>query len=110
MPTIEVKEGGRGSTSNVEKAGSLKCVKGLSCALVKKTLAACDEYVNPWKNSVFDLTDGVRFMTGKGTVNVYFLLRGAGAARPGGLLGRDGERDGRHVKVRTGKEFEEARR
>jgi hypothetical protein len=100
MPTIEGKEGRAWIDEYVEKAGKLKNVaKGLR-ALVKKTLAGSEEYVNPWKIPSFD-SDGTvcGFMTGKEHVTFIFL-RGAALPDPEGLLEGTGK-SVRHVKVRT---------
>ena len=100
MPTIEGKEGRAWIDKYVEKAGKLKSVvKGLR-ALVKKTVAGCEEYVNPWKIPSFD-SDGTvcGFMTGKEHVTFIFL-RGAALPDPEGLLEGTGK-SVRHVKVRT---------
>ncbi len=49
MPTIEGKEGRLWIDEYVAKAGKMQGVlKGLR-ALVKKTIAESEEYVNPWK-------------------------------------------------------------
>ena len=100
MPTIEGKEGRAWIDEYVEKAGKLKDVaKGLR-ALVKKSIAGCQEYVNPWKIPSFD-SDGTvcGFMTGKEHVTFIFL-RGAALPDPEGLLEGTGK-SVRHVKVRT---------
>jgi hypothetical protein len=100
MPTIEGKEGRAWIDEYVEKAGKLKNVtKGLR-ALVKKTIAGCEEYVNPWKIPSFDSNGTVcGFMTGKEHVTFIFL-RGARLPDPEGLLEGTGK-SVRHVKVRT---------
>lgn len=100
MPTIEGKEGQAWIDEYVEKAGKQKdVVKGLR-ALVKRTIAGCEEYVNPWKIPSFD-SDGTLcgFMTGKEHVTFIFL-RGAALPDPEGLLEGTGK-SVRHVKVRT---------
>src|ERR1700756_4874093 len=100
MPTIEGKEGRAWIDEYVAKAGKLKdVVKGLR-ALVKKTIAGCEEYVNPWKIPSFDSNGTVcGFMTGKEHVTFIFL-RGAALPDPEGLLEGTGK-SVRHVKVRT---------
>jgi hypothetical protein len=100
MPTIEGNEGRAWIDAYVEKAGKLKGVtKGLR-ALVKKTIAASEEYVNPWKIPSFDLNGAVcGFMAGKEHVTFVFL-RGAALPDPEGLLEGTGK-SVRHVKVRT---------
>jgi hypothetical protein len=100
MPTIEGREGRAWIDEYVAKAGKMKGVlKGLR-ALVKKTIAGCEEYVNPWKIPSFD-SDGTvcGFMTGREHVTFIFL-RGAALPDPEGLLEGTGK-SVRHVKVRT---------
>jgi hypothetical protein len=100
MPTIEGKEGRAWIDEYVAKSGNMKGVlKGLR-ALVKKTIARCEEYVNPWKIPSFDSNGTVcGFMTGKEHVTFIFL-RGAALPDPEGLLEGTGK-SVRHVKVRT---------
>jgi hypothetical protein len=100
MPTIEGKEGRAWIDEYVEKVGKQKdVVKGLR-ALVKRTIAGCEEYVNPWKIPSFDSNGTVcGFMTGKEHVTFIFL-RGAALPDPEGLLEGTGK-SVRHVKVRT---------
>ena len=100
MPTIEGKEGRVWIDEYVAKAGKQKdVVKGLR-SLVKRTLAGCEEYVNPWKIPSFDSNGTVcGFMTGKEHVTFIFL-RGAALADPEGLLEGTGK-SVRHVKVRA---------
>ena len=100
MPTIEGKEGWAWIDEYVAKSGNMKGVlKGLR-ALVKKTIAGCEEYVNPWKIPSFDSNGTVcGFMTGKEHVTFIFL-RGAALPDPEGLLEGTGK-SVRHVKVRT---------
>jgi hypothetical protein len=100
MPTIEGKEGRAWIDEYVEKAGKQKdVVKGLR-ALVKRTIAGCEEYVNPWKIPSFDSNGAVcGLMTGKEHVTFIFL-RGAALPDPEGLLEGTGK-SVRHVKVRT---------
>ena len=100
MPTIEGKAGRAWIDEYVAKAGKKKdVVKGLR-SLVKRTLAGCEEYVNPWKIPSFDSNGTVcGFMTGKEHVTFIFL-RGAALPDPEGLLEGTGKYV-RHVKVRT---------
>jgi hypothetical protein len=104
MPTIEGKEGRAWIDEYVEKAGKHKdVVKGLR-SLVKRTLAGCEEYVNPWKIPSFDSNGTVcGFMTGKEHVTFIFL-RGARLPDPEGLLEGTGK-SVRHVKVRTAEDL-----
>ena len=100
MPTIEGKEGKVWIDKYVAKAGKMQGVlKGLR-ALVKRTIAGCEEYVNPWKIPSFDSNGTLcGFMTGKEHVTFIFL-RGAALPDPEGLLEGTGKHV-RHVKVRT---------
>jgi hypothetical protein len=100
MPTIEGKEGRAWIDEYVAKAGAQRdVVKGLR-ALVKKTIAGCEEYVNPWKIPSFD-SDGTVCGFMKGNEHVTFIfLRGAALPDPEGLLEGTGK-SVRHVKVRT---------
>jgi len=100
MPTIEGKEGRAWIDEYVAKAGKMKGVLKALLALVKRTVAGCEEYVNPWKIPSFD-SDGTvcGFMTGKEHVTFIFL-RGAALPDPEGLLEGTGK-SVRHVKVRT---------
>jgi hypothetical protein len=104
MPTIEGKEGRAWIDEYVAKAGKQKSVtKGLR-ALVKKTLAGSEEYVNPWKIPSFDSNGTVcGFMTAKEHV-AFIFLRGAALPDPEGLLEGTGK-SVRHVKVRTVKDL-----
>src|SRR5258708_40263037 len=78
MTTIEGREGRAWIDEYVQKAGKQKgVVKGLR-ALVKKAIAGCEEYVNPWKIPSFDSNGTVcGFMTGKEHVTFIFLRRAA---------------------------------
>jgi hypothetical protein len=100
MPTIEGNEGRAWIDAYVAKAGKMQGVlKGLR-TLVKKSIAGCEEYVNPWKIPSFDSNGAVcGFMTGKKHVTFIFL-RGAALPDPAGLLEGAGK-SVRHVKVRT---------
>ena len=100
MPTIEGKEGRAWIDEYVAKAGKMKGVLKALRALVKRTVAGCEEYVNPWKIPSFD-SDGTLCgcMTGKEHVTFIFL-RGAALPDPEGLLEGTGK-SVRHVKVRT---------
>ncbi|HEV2103160.1 MAG TPA: DUF1801 domain-containing protein [Candidatus Acidoferrum sp.] len=100
MPTIEGKEGRAWIDKYVAKPGKMRGVmKGLR-ALVKRTIAGCEEYVNPWKILSFDSNGTVcGFMTGKEHVTFIFL-RGSALPDPEGLLEGTGKHV-RHVKVRT---------
>jgi len=100
MPTIEGKEGRAWIDEYVAKAGKQKDIVKSLRALVKRTLAGSEEYVNPWKIPSFDSNGTVcGFMTGKEHVTFIFL-RGAALPDPEGLLEGTGK-SVRHVKVRT---------
>ena len=100
MPTIEGKEGRAWIDEYVAKAGKQKDIVKSLRALVKRTLAGSEEYVNPWKIPSFDSNGTVcGFMTGKEHVTFIFL-RGAALPDPEGLLEGTGKFV-RNVKVRT---------
>jgi len=100
MPTIEGKEGKIWIDAYVKKAGKLAGVAKAIRALVMKSVADCEEYVNPWKIPSFDSNGTVcGFMTGKRHVTFIFL-RGSALPDPQGLLEGTGKHV-RHVKVRT---------
>ena len=99
MPTIEGKEGREWIDAYVAKAGKLKDVAKASRALVKRTVAGCEEYVNPWKIPSFDWNGPLcLFMVGKNHVT-FGLVRGAKLPDPEGLLEGTGK-SMRHVKLR----------
>ena len=100
MPTIEGKEGKVWIDKYVAKAGKMQGVLKSLRALVKKTVAGCEEFVNPWKIPSFDSNGTLcGFMTGKEHVTFIFL-RGGALPDPEGLLEGTGKYV-RHVKVRT---------
>jgi len=61
MPTVEGKEASVWVDEYVKKAGKLSGVAKAVRALVKKTVAGCEEYVNPWKIPTFDLNGPLCF-------------------------------------------------
>ena len=100
MPTIEGKEGREWIDAYVAKAGKLKDVAKAVRALVKRTVAGCEEYVNPWKIPSFDWNGPLcLFMVGKRHVTFGFV-RGARLPDPEKLLEGTG-RSMRHVKMRS---------
>jgi len=100
MPTIEGKEAKVWIDGYVKKAGKLSSVTKGVRALVKKTVAGAEEYVNPWKIPTFDLNGPLCFyMAGKEHVTFGFF-RGTSLPDPEKLLEGTGKHL-RHVKVRS---------
>jgi hypothetical protein len=100
MPTIEGKEARVWIDAYVNKAGKLSGVAKAVRALVKKTVAGSEEYVNPWKIPSVDLNGPLCFyMVGKEHVTFGFV-RGAMLRDPGKLLEGTGKYL-RHVKLRS---------
>ena len=100
MPTIEGKEGKVWIDAYVKKAGKLAGVAKAARALVKKSVAGCEEYVNPWKIPSFDSNGPLcGFMVAKDHVSCIFL-RGTALSDPGKLLEGTGKFV-RHVKLRS---------
>ena len=100
MPTIEGKKARLWIDDYVKKAGELPGVAKAVRTLVKKTVAGCEEYVNPWKIPTFDLNGPLCFyMVAKEHV-VFGFVRGAMLRDPGKLLEGTGKYL-RHVKLRS---------
>ncbi len=100
MPTIEGKEARVWIDKYVNKAGKVPAVAKALRALVKKNVAASEEYVNPWKIPTFDLNGPLCFyMTAKEHV-VFGFMRGAVLRDPQKLLEGTGKYL-RHVKLRS---------
>jgi hypothetical protein len=100
MPTIEGKQARVWIDEYVKKAGKLSGVAKAVRALVKKTVAGCEEYVNPWKIPTFDLNGPLCFyMVAKEHV-VFGFMRGAMLRDPEKLLEGTGKYL-RHVKLRS---------
>jgi hypothetical protein len=100
MPTIEGKEARVWIDAYVKKAGKLSGIARAVRGLVKKTVAGCEEYVNPWKIPTFDLNGPLCFyMVAKEHV-VFGFMRGAILRDPGKLLEGTGKYV-RHVKLRS---------
>jgi hypothetical protein len=100
MPTVEGKEARVWIDEYVNKAGKVPGVAKAVRALVKKTVAACEEYVNPWKIPTFDFNGPLCFyMTAKEHV-VFGFMRGALLRDPEKLLEGTGKYL-RHVKLRS---------
>jgi len=100
MPTVEGKEARVWIDEYIKKAGSLSGVAKAVRALVKKTVAGCQEYVNPWKIPTFDLNGPLCFyMVAKEHV-VFGFMRGAMLRDPEKLLEGTGKYL-RHVKLRS---------
>jgi len=100
MPTIEGREGKLWIDAYVKKAGTLAGVAKAVRALVKKTVAGCEEYVSPWKTPAFDSNGPLCvFVLGKEHVTLGFL-RGAMLPDPEKLL--EGKAMGvRNVRMRS---------
>jgi hypothetical protein len=100
MPTIEGEEARVWVDEYVTKAGKLSGVAKAVRALVKKTVAGCEEYVNPWRIPSFDLNGPLCFyMVAKEHV-IFGFVRGAKLRDPEKLLEGTGKYL-RHVKLRS---------
>jgi len=100
MPTIEGREGKLWIDGYVKKAGEMAGVAKAVRALVKKTVAGCEEYVSPWKTPAFDSNGPLCvFVLGKEHLSLAFL-RGAKLSDPEKLLEGTGK-GVRHVKLRS---------
>ena len=100
MATIEGKQARVWIDAYVKKAGKLPGVAKAVRTLVKKTVAGCEEYVNPWKIPTFDLNGPLCFyMVAKEHV-VFGFMRGAMLRDPEKLLEGTGKYL-RHVKLRS---------
>ncbi len=103
MPTIEGKEARVWIDRYVRKSAKLSGVAKAVRALVKKNVAGCEEYVNPWKIPSFDLNGPLCFyMVAKEHV-VFGFMRGAILHDRGKLLEGTGKYL-RHVKLRSAAE------
>lgn len=100
MPTVEGKEARVWIDQYVKKAGKCSGIANAIRALVKKSVAGCEEYVNPWKIPTFDLNGPLCFyMVAKEHV-IFGFMRGATLRDPGKLLEGTGKYL-RHVKLRS---------
>src|SRR5262249_16915911 len=100
MPTIEGKEARVWIDQYVKKSKKLSGVAKAVRSLVKKNVAGCEEYVNPWKIPSFDLNGPLCFyMVAKEHI-VFGFLRGAILHDPANLLEGTGKYL-RHVKLRS---------
>src|SRR5215475_9102313 len=100
MPTIEGAEAREWIDAYLKKAGKLAGVAKAVRAVVKKNVAGCEEYVNPWKIPSFDLNGPLCFyMVWKGHV-LFGFMRGGMLRDPGKLLEGSGKYI-RHVKLRS---------
>ena len=100
MPTVEGKEARVWVDEYVKKAGKLSGVAKAVRALVKKSVAGCEEYVNPWKIPTFDMNGPLCFyMVAKEHV-IFGFVRGAMLGDPGKLLEGTGKYL-RHIKLRN---------
>ena len=100
MPTVEGKEARVWIDGYVKKAGKLSGIAKAVRALVKRSVAGSEEYVNPWKIPTFDLNGPLCFyMVAKEHV-LFGFMRGAVLRDPGKLLEGTGKYL-RHVKLRS---------
>ena len=100
MPTVEGKEARVWIDRYISKAGKLSGIAKAVRALVKKSVAGAEEYVNPWKIPTFDLNGPLCFyMVAKEHV-LFGFMRGALLRDPGKLLEGTGKYL-RHVKLRS---------
>src|SRR5438067_5904075 len=100
MPTIEGKEARGWIDAYVEKAGKLSGVAKAVRTLVKKNVAGCEEYVNPWKIPTFDLNGPLCFYMVTKEHVIFGFMRGAMLRDPRELLEGTGKYL-RHVKLRS---------
>jgi hypothetical protein len=100
MPTIEGREARVWIDEYVKKAGKLSGVAKMVRALVKKAVAGCEEYVNPWKIPTFDLNGPLCFYMATKEHVIFGFMRGALLRDPGKLLEGTGKYL-RHVKLRS---------
>src|SRR5690242_11139535 len=99
MPTVEGKEARVWIDKYIGKAGKLSGIAKAVRALVKKSVAGAEEYVNPWKIPTFDLNGPLCFyMVAKEHV-LFGFMRGALLRDPRKLLEGTGKYL-RHVKLR----------
>ena len=100
MPTVEGREARVWIDEYVKKAGKLSGVAKMVRALVKKAVAGCQEYVNPWKIPTFDLNGPLCFYMVTKEHVIFGFMRGAMLRDPGKLLEGTGKYL-RHVKLRS---------
>ena len=100
MPTIEGREARVWINDYVKKSGKMSGVAKAVRALVKKTVAGSEEYVNPWKIPSFDLNGPLCFyMIAKEHV-IFGFVRGAILNDPEKRLDGTGEYI-RNMKLRS---------
>lgn len=100
MPTVEGREARVWIDEYVKKAGKLSGVAKMGRALVKKAVAGCEEYVNPWKIPTFDLNGPLCFYMVTKEHVIFGFMRGAMLRDPGKLLEGTGKYL-RHAKLRS---------
>jgi len=86
MPAVEGKEARVWVDKYVKRAGKLSRVAEAVRALVRKTAAGCEEYVNPWKIPTFDLNGPLCFCMVAKEYVIFGFVRGALLGDPGKLL------------------------
>jgi len=100
MPTVEGREARVWIDEYVKKAGKLSGVAKMVRTLVRKTVAGCEEYVNPWKIPTFDLNGPLCFYMVTKEHVIFGFMRGAILRDPEKLLEGTGKYL-RHVKLRS---------
>jgi len=100
MPTIEGKQARVWIDKYVKKTGEVPKIAKAVRALVKTSVPACEEYVNPWKIPTFDLNGPLCFYRTAKKHVVYGFMRGAVLRDPQKLLEGTGKYL-RHVKLRS---------
>src|SRR2546430_13562907 len=97
MPTVEGREARVWIDEYVNKAGKLSGVAKMVRALVKKAVAGCEEYVNPWKIPTFDLNGPLCFYMVTKEHVIFGFIRGAMLRDPRELLEGTGKRSEEHT-------------
>ena len=99
MPTIEGKDARVWIDQYVKKAGKWSGVAKALRSMVKKNVAGCEEYVNPWKIPTFDFNGPLCFYMVTKEHVLFGFMRGAMLRDPGKLLEGTGKYL-RHTKLR----------
>src|SRR5215469_16508303 len=100
MPTVEGKEASVWVNEYVKRAGKLSGVAKAVRALVKKTVAGCEEYVNPWKIPTFDLNGPLCFYMVAQKHVIFGFMRPPMFNHPAKLLDET-RKYLRHIKLRS---------
>ena len=91
MPTVEGREARVWIDEYVNKAGKLSGVAKMVRALVKKAVAGCEEYVNPWKIPTFDLNGPLCFYMVTKEHGIFWIYSRSDAPRSGEVAGGNGK-------------------